>query len=79
MLFPNPANTTVTGTITLSQPLILYAFIYNSQNMLVAQKTQQGAVGLNNVSVNIGNLPVGIYRYRLYYGFQTCVSTFLKQ
>ena len=79
MLFPNPASTSVTGTVTLSQPLILYAFIYNAQNMLVAQKTQQGAVGLNNVQVNIASLLVGIYRYRLYYGFQTCVSTFLKQ
>ena len=78
-LYPNPASTVVTGRITLAQPLILYAFIYNSQNMLVAQKIQQGAVGLNNVPVNIANLPAGIYRYRLYYGFQTCVSTFFKQ
>ena len=78
-LYPNPTSNTVTGVVTLSQPLILYAFIYNSQNMLVAQKIQQGAVGINNVSVNVANLPAGIYRYRLYYGFQSCVSTFVKQ
>ncbi len=78
-LYPNPASTTVTGTVTLSQSLILYAFIYNAQNVLVSQKIQQGAVGINNVTVNIGNLPAGLYRYRLYYGFQSCVSTFMKQ
>jgi PKD repeat protein len=78
-LYPNPASTVITGTVTLSQPLILYAFIYNSQNMLVRQKIQQGAVGINNVPVNLVGLPAGIYRYRLYYGFQTCVSTFMKQ
>jgi hypothetical protein len=78
-LYPNPASTVVTGSVTLSQPLILYAFIYNAQNVLVRQKIQQGAVGINAVPVNLVGLPAGLYRYRLYYGFQSCVSTFMKQ
>ncbi len=77
-LFPNPASSTVNGTITLAQPLMLNAFVYNTLNMVVAQKQQQGAVGVNIVSVNIATLPTGLYLYRLYYGNQVCNATFMK-
>ncbi len=78
-LFPNPASSTVNGTITLAQPLMLNAFVYNTLNMVVAQKQQQGAIGVNTVSVNIATLPAGLYLYRLYYGNQVCTATFMKQ
>ena len=78
-LFPNPASSTVNGAITLAQPLMLNAFVYNTLNMVVAQKQQQGAVGVNTVSVNIATLPAGLYLYRLYYGNQVCAATFMKQ
>jgi PKD repeat protein len=78
-LFPNPAITNVSGIITLTQPQVLNAFIYNINNTLVAQKQQQGGVGINTVTVNISNLPTGFYIYRMYYGGQVCSATFMKQ
>lgn len=78
-VYPNPASTVINATITLAQPLLLNAYVYNSMNMLVAQKQQQGAVGVNTVTVPIGTLPAGVYRIRLVYGNHACYNTFLKQ
>ncbi len=78
-LFPNPASSIVNANISLAQPLLLNAFVYNTLNMLVAQKQQQGVVGNNTVSINIAALPAGIYTLRLLYGGQVCTATFIKQ
>ncbi len=78
-LYPNPASSIVNAHVTLAQPLLLNALIYNTMNMLVAQKQQQGIVGNNIVSINIANLPAGIYTLRLLYGNQVCTQTFVKQ
>ena len=77
-VYPNPASTVINAAVALTQPLPLNAYIYNSMNMLVAQKQQQGVVGLNTVSINIANLPAGVYSVRLYYGNNLCTSTFIK-
>ena len=77
-VYPNPASTYANVIITLAQPTILYAYVYNSLNMLIAQKTQQGFVGTNTVSVPIANLPSGIYRFRLVHGNDVCNTTFIK-
>ena len=77
-VYPNPASTVINAGITLIQPVILNAYVYNSMNMLVAQKQQQGVVGTNTVSINIANLPAGVYSVRLYHGNEVCTSTFLK-
>jgi PKD repeat protein len=78
-VFPNPASTVINTTVTLAQPQLINAFIYNSTNALVAQKQQQGIVGLNTISMNIAALPSGIYTIRVMYGGQVCYAPFIKQ
>ena len=75
---PNPATTYANVSITLAAPTMLYAYVYNSMNMLVAQKVQQGFVGTNTVSVYTGNLPAGIYHFRLVHGNDVCNATFVR-
>jgi PKD repeat protein len=77
--FPNPASTVINTTVTLVQPQLINAFIYNSMNALVAQKQQQGIVGTNIISINIATLPAGIYTIRVLYGGQACYAPFIKQ
>ena len=77
-VYPNPTSAYANAMITLAQPLILNGYIYNNMNMLVAQKQQQGFVGNNTMSINVGSLPAGIYTFRLLYGNQICNSTFVK-
>lgn len=75
---PNPATTYANVSITLAQPTMLYGYVYNSMNMLVAQKVQQGFVGTNTVSVFTGNLPSGMYRLRLVHGNDVCNANFVR-
>ena len=77
-VYPNPVSTYANANITLAQPLQLNAYIFNSMNMLVAQKQQQGFVGTNVISIYTGNLPAGIYSYRVVYGNQTCSTNFVR-
>ena len=77
-VFPNPTSTNANAMVTLAQPMVLNGYIYNSSNMLVAQKQQQGFVGNNTMSIYVGGLPAGIYSFRLLYGGQVCTSTFVK-
>lgn len=76
--YPNPAGAEVHVNISLAQPLVLYGYIYNSANVLVAQKQQQGIVGNNIFTMNTANLPAGIYTIRLVYGNAVCTGTFIK-
>lgn len=78
-VYPNPTSSIVNAAVTLTQPLMLYAYVYNGMNMQVAQKQQQGIVGNNTVSIPVYNLPAGVYTLRLVYGTQVCSSTFIKQ
>lgn len=77
-VYPNPASAYANTLITLAQPTTLYAYVYNSMNMLVAQKVQQGFVGTNTVSIATANLPAGIYRFRLVHGNDVCYASFIK-
>jgi hypothetical protein len=77
--FPNPASTVVNAIVTLAQPQVISATIYNSQNVLVSQTQQQGVVGINTISMNIASLPSGIYTIRVLYGGQVCYAPFIKQ
>ena len=77
-VYPNPVSNYANVSITLAKPQLLYAYIYNSMNMLVTQKVQQGFVGTNTVTFNIGNLPSGIYRFRIVHGNDVCTANFIK-
>ncbi len=77
-VYPNPASTSINASVTLVQPLMINASVYNNMAVLVAQKQQQGVVGNNIVSVNVANLPAGIYTLRVMYGNQVCYATFVK-
>ena len=78
-VYPNPATSVVNAAVTLLQPQLINARVYNTSNIQVAQSQQQGVVGLNTVSVNVANLPAGIYTLRVLYGGQACYAAFIKQ
>lgn len=76
--YPNPASSVVNVNLTLTAPLMIYEFIYNSSNVLVLQRQQQGVVGVNVVHANIANLVAGHYTIKLVYGNHNCYAQFSK-
>lgn len=76
--FPNPASSVVNVNVTLWQPEMIHAYMYNSQNVLVREKHQQGVSGLNLVTFTVNNLPAGLYTIKLIYGNHVCYARFQK-
>ncbi len=76
--YPNPATSLVNVNVTLLQPEMIHAYVFNSQNMLVREKHQQGISGNNMVTININDLPAGLYTIKLIYGNKTCYARFQK-
>jgi PKD repeat protein len=76
--YPNPATNEVMVNVQLSQPQFINAYVYNSQNTLVANRIMQGFTGNNVISINISNLPPGLYIVRVIYGNSLCFSRFQK-
>ncbi len=76
--FPNPASATVNVNVSLTQSQMIYAYVYNSLNVLVLDKHQQGYTGNNLVSMQVGNLAAGLYTIRLVYGNSVCYASFQK-
>ena len=76
--FPNPASSTVNVNVNLTQPQLIHAYVYNSQNILVLDKHQQGYTGNNLISMQVNNLPAGHYTIRLIYGNSVCYASFQK-
>jgi PKD repeat protein len=76
--FPNPTTSIINVNITLAQPEMIHAFIYNSLNVLVLTKDQQGVTGNNVVSMDVHNLPAGQYTIRLIHGNSVCYAAFSK-
>ena len=77
--YPNPAQTTTSVNVPLTQAQPINAFVYNMQNNLVAQLLQQGVVGNNTMTFNVAGLVPGIYNIRIYTGGQVIISRFVKQ
>jgi PKD repeat protein len=75
---PNPATSQVSVQATLTAANSIYAFIYNSQNVLVGQRIVSGVSGNNLITFNISNLVSGYYTIRLYHSGQMCLSRFMK-
>lgn len=76
--FPNPASSIVSVNVTLTAPELINEYIYNSSNVLVLQRQQQGVVGLNTVTATIANLVAGSYTIKLVYGNHICYAQFAK-
>jgi PKD repeat protein len=77
--YPNPAQTTTSVNVPLTQAQPINAFVFNMQNNLVAQLLQQGVVGNNTLTFNVAGLAPGIYNIRIYAGGQVIISRFVKQ
>ena len=77
-LYPNPATNQVTVGIQLTGPEMIHVYIFNSLNILVKQKDQQGNTGNNNVTTNIEGLIPGWYTIKVIYGNHVCYSKFQK-
>ena len=75
---PNPATNVVYVNVILTQPGMIDGYIYNTMNILVKEKHQQGVAGNNPVSFNIGDLVAGLYTIKLVYGGHTCYARFTK-
>ncbi len=76
--YPNPANSIVNVNVQLSAPEMIHAYVYNSLNILVKEKHQQGVTGNNVVSIEVGSLVPGWYTIKLIYGNKTCYARFQK-
>jgi len=76
--FPNPATNLVNVNVTLANPEMIHAYVYNSMNVLVREKHQQGSTGNNLVSIELNGLAAGAYTIKLIYGNNTCHARFQK-
>src|SRR5205085_8430804 len=76
--YPNPAGNTVSVNLSLSQPQMINVFIYNSMNVMVRERHQQGVAGSNIVTVDVGDLVAGTYTMKVIYGNSICYAMFQK-
>ncbi|MBL0145828.1 MAG: PKD domain-containing protein [Chitinophagaceae bacterium] len=76
--YPNPATAMVNVNVNLSVPETITAKVYNTLNILVAERQIAGVAGNNVVSINIGTLPLGAYIIRVTHGNAVCYGTFQK-
>ncbi len=76
--YPSPATNLINVAVTLTQPEMIHAYVYNSSNLLVREKHVQGVSGSNVVTINVDGLPTGLYTIKLIYGGKTCYARFNK-
>lgn len=76
--YPNPATNQVSVSVQLTAPEMIHVYIFNSLNILVKQKDQQGNTGNNLVTTNIEGLVPGWYTIKVIYGNRVCYSRFQK-
>ncbi len=76
--YPNPATSLINVNVALTQPEMIHVYIYNTLNVLVKEKHQQGNTGNNLVSIPIADLLSGMYNMKVVYGNKTCTARFQK-
>jgi PKD repeat protein len=76
--YPNPTTNQVSVNIPLTSPEMIHVYIFNSLNILVKQKDQQGNIGSNIVTTNIEGLVPGTYTIKVIYGNRICYAKFQK-
>ena len=72
--YPNPVQSNVYVSLPQNQYTSMYAYVYNSQGILVSQTTQQG----NLLIYNAAGLPPGYYTIRIYTPNGVFISRFQK-
>ena len=77
-VFPNPAVNLITTIIPLNYPEMIHIYIYNSSNILVKEKHQQGTSGNNIAILPVANLVSGIYTMKVIHGNSICYTQFVK-
>jgi len=77
--FPNPAVSSTTIPFVLSAAASIALSVYDLQGRLVATplRDEQRPAGLQHVSLNVGDLPVGCYLYRLEVGGESATRKML--
>ena len=78
LAYPNPATDVVNVNLTLDSTTQVIAYLYNAQNVFVAQNSFTGFSGNNTITFNTSNLAPGYYFIRIYYNGQFIVARFLK-
>lgn len=76
--FPNPTTSAVNVNVFLTAPEMIHAYIYNSANVLVKEKHQQGVTGGNLVTIPVQDLVAGLYNMKIIYGNRICYARFQK-
>lgn len=76
--YPNPASNIVNVNVLLSQPQMIDAYVYNTLNILVKEKHQQGVAGNNVVAINVNDLVPGLYTIKVKYEGKICYARFSK-
>jgi len=75
--YPNPAHNQLNVVLTVAQPQVVVATIYNMQNIMMSLQTI-GASGNQPLTINISNLIPGIYILKLNYNGQINSTLFQK-
>ena len=76
--YPNPAQIQVWTYVSLTQPQTIQTYLYNVQDIMLHETTQQGVIGTNTVQLDVENLVAGFYILRIVYGNQICYAKFQK-
>ena len=66
--YPNPATTQVNLDISLDEGATIAIRVYNSMGSQVLSTTRTGYPGVNQVTLPIASLPIGVYYIQLQYG-----------
>lgn len=76
--YPNPATTQVTLNVTLDKYTTVDIRVYNSVGGLVSSRSVSGYKGVNQITLPIANLPMGVYYTELEFGGSILRSKFQK-
>jgi hypothetical protein len=76
--YPNPATTQVTLNVTLEEYTTVDIRVYNSMGAQVLSRSVSGYPGVNQITLPIANLPMGVYYIELQFGNTILRSKFQK-
>jgi hypothetical protein len=79
ILFPNPVKTWLNIKYKVEKPMDAFTGIYSLNGTLVIQSTEHLIPGeINTISINVTNMPPGIYIYSLKSGNSEMSGKFIK-